>query len=249
MKDEKSAPFVVRVLHAPKEGSNEDQYEDACAFAPRGENGDALTVALSDGASAAVFARDWANLLVQDFATGAPFPDSDADVHARVAALAPLWRANVEDRATSWWAQEKLPSGSAATLLVVDFDAAAMRWQARAVGDVCLFVVRAEKLKYAFPITKSARFDDRPGLLTTVLSHTPPKIARFGAELMPNDRFFLMTDALAAYFLQEFEAKHKPWNDLPVTNPVLADFIKPRRDKGVLKNDDVTLVEITLTAA
>jgi len=65
--------------------------------------------------------------------------------------------------------------------------------------------------------------------------------------MTPGDRFLLLTDALAAYFLQEFEAKRRPWDDLPLTDAALADFIKTRRDKGSLKNDDVTLVEITLT--
>ena len=64
------------------------------------------------------------------------------------------WRAQVEHRATSWYAQEKLPHGSSAALLVVTWDLAARTWEARAVGDVCVFLVRGNKLRYAFPLTK-----------------------------------------------------------------------------------------------
>jgi hypothetical protein len=55
-----------------------------------------------------------------------------------------------------------------------------------------------------------------------------------------------MTDALAAYFLTEFEAKRKPWNDLPETPEALVPWLKARRDDGRIKNDDVTLVDITV---
>jgi penicillin-binding protein 2 len=54
------------------------------------------------------------------------------------------------------------------------------------------------------------------------------------------------TDALAAYFLAEFEAKRKPWGDLPRTAGDLEPWLKVRRDSGRIKNDDVTLVVIGL---
>ena len=119
-------------------------------------------------------------------------------------------------------------------------------WRAHSLGDVCVFVVRDNRLKYAFPITKSAKFDDRPTLATTEPLPTPPKVLRFGAACEPGDRFLLMTDAWAAYFLAEWEARRKPWNDLPPGDNQLPRWLKSRRDSGKLKNDDVTVVDLTI---
>lgn len=237
---------TLRILHAPKEGNHDDQYEDAVAHTPLDPSAPTLTVALSDGASSAVFAREWANLLVSRFANGDPYPDADTEVAARVAELGAHWRERVEGKATTWWAQEKVPSGSAATLLVVTWDREKKTWCARAVGDVCLFVIRSGKLKYAFPITKSSRFDDRPSLLSTETGRPLPRVTRFEAAYEPDDRFLLLTDALAAYFLAEYEARHKPWDDLPTEMAQLGDWLKPLRDKAKMKNDDVTLVDLIL---
>jgi hypothetical protein len=233
------------VLHAPKEGNQDDQYEDAVAHTALDAAAAELTVALSDGASSAVYAREWANLLVGRFANGEPYPAADKDVATVVAELGKQWREQAEGKSTSWWAQEKVPSGSAATLLVVTWDREKSSWKARVVGDVCLFVIRADKLKYAFPITKSNRFDDRPSLLSTKAGK-PFKVTRFETTYEAGDRFLLMTDALSAWFLAEYEAKRKPWNDLPADNAALAAWLKSLRDNSRIKNDDVTLVDLVL---
>ena len=244
MGDVATPALTLRALHAPKEGSQPDQYEDAWAVSPDGA--ETRTIAVADGASSAIFARDWANLLVAEFASG-PFSADDDRLREQVAALGKVWRESVTARATSWYAQEKLPAGSAAALLVVTWDSAARTWEARAVGDACLFVVRANRLKFAFPVTKSVKFGDRPALLTTEKPlEGENTVARFAAPYEAGDRFLLMTDALAAWFLTEWESKRKPWNDLPATDAALAGWLQKRRNNRTLKNDDVTLVDVIM---
>lgn len=243
-------PPIARVLWAPKEGNADAQYEDAYATTFDSAAGDRFTAALADGASSAVFAREWAHLLVARFAGDNPIPAprTTAEATEVLSDLGAVWRAAVEGKATSWYAQEKLPQGSSAALLVIDWDAAARTWTAASVGDVCIFLVRENKLKYAFPITKSTRFDDRPALLSTEVSRGAalPPFTRFGATFLPGDRFLLMSDAVAAYFLAEWEAKRKPWNDLPSDQSGFPAWLKARRDSGKLKNDDVTVLDVTL---
>ncbi len=247
---------VTRTLRLPKEGNSDAQYEDASAVLPEGGGPTgALSVALSDGASSAIFAREWARLLADSFCSAEGLPASDDALFARVAELGAEWRAAVSGKATSWYAQERLPGGSSATLLLGRFSAGegggSANLSALAVGDVCLFVVRDGRLKYGFPKTRSRQFDDRPGLLTTEASAGPekrPAVLRFETGAQPGDRFFLMTDALAQFFLAEFEAKRKPWDALPSPEG-LAGWAKERRDAGTLKNDDVTLVEVACGAS
>jgi hypothetical protein len=66
------------------------------------------------------------------------------------------------------------------------------------------------------------------------------------------DRFLLMTDALAQWFLREYEAGKAPWE---VIEPILAEsagkeafvsWVRELRDSQGLRNDDVTLVVVTL---
>jgi hypothetical protein len=237
----------LRILRAPKEGNSPEQYEDACAHTPL-DVGASLTVALSDGASSAVFAREWAARLVGAFGDGSRFPDEDGAFARCVAELGREWRCEVENKATSWHAQEKLASGSSATLLVTTWDLAARKLAARAVGDVCLFLVRRDRLRYAFPLKESRRFGDRPDLLSTEIGAGAPcpSVLGFDTAYEPGDRFLLMTDALAAWFLHQYELKRRPWNDLPTSDAALTAWLKTRRDDGTLKNDDVTLVDLTL---
>jgi hypothetical protein len=245
--------FTLHALYAPKEGSTDAQYEDAWAASEAAQASgiitasSSLTVAVSDGASAAIFARDWARRLVAGFTTGEIGSDAtDAQIQEIAAREGVLWRTEVEKKATSWHAQEKLQNGSAATLLVVTFSAEEGNWSAFAVGDVCLFVVRSGKLKYAFPVPKSSGFDDRPALLSTESRASLPTVKRFGSAIEPGDRFLLMTDALAAWFLTNFEKKNRPWEILHSDSEAFTAFVQKERDAGKMKNDDATLIEITI---
>ncbi|MBB6048360.1 hypothetical protein [Armatimonas rosea] len=232
---------LVRALTAPKDGNSDEQYEDAWALSETQP-----TLAVADGASAAVYAREWAELLVADFASGAPFPSDDEAFWHRVSGLGTQWQKTVGTGATSWYAQEKLPQGSQASLLVLDVDSETRQLTARAIGDVCLFLVVDDKLHYAFPLTKSKQFNTHPGLVATdpTALKDRPEIVRFTAKLPPAPvRLFACTDAVAAWFLLEYERKRKPWSLLP-PDPIFPAWLKGTRDSGALKNDDVTIIEL-----
>jgi hypothetical protein len=246
--------FTLRAFYAPKDGSTDAQYEDAWAATEAGEASglvtasSEMTVAVSDGASAAIFARDWARRLVAAFTTGELGSGATDKQIAGVAVReGALWRTEVETKATSWHAQEKLQTGSAATLLVLTLSGDDRKWSAFAVGDVCLFIVRGGKLKYAFPVPKSTGFDDRPALLSTEARAPFPTVKRFGNTLEPGDRVLLMTDAIAAWFLTDFEKKRRPWETLPSDPETFAAFVQKERDAAKMKNDDATMIEILVS--
>lgn len=242
-----AAGFAVRTLHAPKEGNTEEQYEDAFRCGVSGEDA-RLTVTVADGASSAVFARQWAQLLVDAFHESPALGAADGELREAVARLGDAWREEVTGRAKSWYAQEKLPQGSSAALLVAQWEPARGTLRAMAVGDACLFVVRNDRLRFGFPVTRAHAFGDRPPLLSTEARGEAPPFLRFETPFQAGDRFLLMTDALAAWFLGTFEARRKPWNGLPQDEEAFAAWLKQRRDAGEIKNDDVTLVEVVAAA-
>lgn len=124
-------------------------------------------------------------------------------------------------------------------------------WQALAVGDSCLFQVRDDRLIVAFPLTVSTTFDMRPALLSSNQASNArlrERAATAGGSWCSGDRFYLMTDALAAWFLREHEAGHQPWRQVEALGRDLAfarwvDRLRTMRD---LHNDDVTLLRLVM---
>ena len=244
-------PLSFHVLHAPKEGNTEAEYEDAfaCGGLPGEENDQAappFVAAVADGASSSVFARQWARLLVDEFVS-APFVDGEAA--ERIALLGAQWREQVASESLPWYAQEKLTQGAHAALLLVGWDLAARTWSARAIGDACLFIVRGQGLHNAFPVTRSDAFDNRPTLISTETASEngfplPPFHTAEGT-CEEGDRFLLMTDALAAWFLAEAEAGRTPWDTFPCEQAQFNEWLQERRSDGTMRNDDVTLITVS----
>jgi hypothetical protein len=221
----------------PKQGHSADEYEDAFAADPAGGR-----FAVADGASESSFAGLWARLLVEGFVRPSP--------HWLEAARR-AWAAEVDGRPLAWYGEAKRDEGAFATflgLLVEDG-----RWRALAVGDTCLFQVRQDRLIEAFPVPRAEDFDNRPRLLGSrpAADARREPHAEGRGDWQPGDHLLLMTDALAHWFLRGHEAGERPWKELmglpagSAANAAFAGWVEDRRRRD-LRNDDVTLVLITL---
>jgi hypothetical protein len=227
-----TAPAPVphcRALTVPKRGHSANEFEDAFAADP-----EAGRFAVADGASESSFAGLWARLLVDGFARPVP---------GWLQAARRDWAARVDGRALPWYAEEKRDAGAFATLLgLVVADG---RWHALAVGDTCLFQVRGDRLIEMFPLRRSQEFSNRPALIGSRSGGDAHVEGRGSWE--PDDRFLLMTDALAHWFLRRHEAGDRPWQEfsrLSSTGDAFADWVEDQRHRDGLRNDDVTLVFI-----
>src|SRR5262249_23004136 len=130
-------------------------------------------------------------------------------------ALQRRWAAQVGNAALPWFAEIKLQQGAFATFLGVA--AYELRWQAVAVGDSCLFQTRGDRLHHAFPLASSGESGTSRGLVGSRgcdAEAVEARPRRTEAEWQPGDRLWLMTDALAKWFLEEVEACARPWQDL-----------------------------------
>src|SRR5262252_2707768 len=228
---------------APKAGNAASEYEDAYAVKP-----EALRFAVADGASETSFARQWAELLVEGFVQDAP---STAGLRDFVVPLQAVWAEGQKGKATAWYAEQKARDGAFSSLLGLAIDQD--RWRALAIGDSCLFVVRAGKLLRAFPLERSEQFSNRPSLLSSQARANAgvfEQVEVVEGELQVQDRLLLMTDALAQWFLVESEMGRRPWAALgKVTSPEqFASFVDCLRAGGALRNDDVTLVSLEVAA-
>ena len=201
-------PLRWQTFRLGKSGNAAEDYEDAAA-------GDLVKgrFAVADGASEASFASIWAQHLVRCFVTepGRPWRNLDW-----VAPLRKRWAAEVDLLDLPWYAEEKRALGAFATFLGLGFQQQGTQpdgyWGALAIGDCCLFHISDNHLEQAFPLTQSADFGNQPRLLGSRLGAQEQEVQAeraFGRWQLA-DRFLLMTDALAQWFLLRTEQEANP---------------------------------------
>jgi hypothetical protein len=237
---------VCRPFRVPRRDHALDECEDACALdVSRGR------FAIADGAAESAQSGLWARLLVEEFVaadeTGQPWPTWIEPLQRQWADATRI----PDVQALPWFLEGRYRDGAFATFLGLTIDAT--RWQALAVGDSCLFQIRAGQLLLAFPLTHSSQFNSAPWLIG---SRTPPdeiparQALHLAGEWQPGDRFLLMTDALSRWFLSSTESGGNPWlaieQMLQQGDAVFSDWIDRLRNERVLKNDDTTLVVVCL---
>ncbi len=236
--------MTFRAFFLPKRGNTATEYEDA--FAGSAEQG---RFAIADGAAESSFAAEWARILVEEFVRSPAGPL--AEWPARLPPLRQQWLAGVSGLPLPWYAEEKVEQGAFATFLGLVVQPA--NWQAIAVGDSCLFQVREGGLLRCFPLTRSEEFGNAPWLVGSQpppLALLPGKESLTEGDCRPGDRFWLMTDALAQWFLQQVETGGRPWEALePLLDQSLpgdnfAGWIEDLRNQKALRNDDVTLLGV-----
>ena len=233
--------------------------EDALAADP-----DAGRFAVADGATGSAFADSWAKLLVERFAASDD-PDLAPWAPSWIGAVRESWREDVQwqlavdfgDSEPPWYVEDAQRQGALATFLglVIKANEDRYRWRATAVGDTCLFHTRDGELLRSFPIEDTKDFNNYPALLGSCADSGAADGPSIEGTAQPNDRLWLATDALAEWCLGEKEAGRGPWQSLewllqPAgTDERFASWIERLRSERRLKNDDVTLVIVTLCGA
>lgn len=248
---------VLHTFWAPKSGNSEDEYEDA--FAPGADDvftGERLRFAVADGATEASYSGRWARLLVQGYRKGWLGVADPSQVLQR---LARIWRRGLQSKKLPWYAQEKLRRGAFAALLGLELstenaDDQDGAWNAYSVGDCCLFHVAGDRLLTSFPFNDPRDFGSRPLLLSSVAERNGAAIAStstISSRWSLGDRFYLVSDALAACFLAEHQGGNPPWPlahslGTPEAEYDFWEWMSKLREQRALRNDDVTLVRIAL---
>jgi hypothetical protein len=240
-----SAPEMRSCLRiAPKRDCTRDECEDGAALADA-----AGRFAVADGASESAHAGIWACLLANAFVQGAD------DWPHWIEPLRGGWARAIErpagDGPLPWFLEGRDERGAFSTFLGLTI--AGGRWSALAVGDACLFQVRDNRHHFAFPLDHSARFGNTPLLIGSTPSQpagTLKKVPRAGGDVRPGDRFWLMTDAMARWYLERVEAGEKPWLLVEQlcegSEEEFNDWVVFSRSTKRLRNDDTTLLAVLL---
>ncbi|MHB9075769.1 MAG: hypothetical protein ACYC6G_19885 [Desulfobaccales bacterium] len=168
------------------------------------------------------------------------------------------WHASISWDKLPYYAYDKAQDGAFSTFLGLQLvhvgDAMVGFWEAWAVGDCCLFQVRQEQVIAKFPMEASKDFGNSPYLICSYpqkKQKLSEKLLTFRKNFWVNDIFFLTTDALGQWILQECEAGSPPWSKiLEITKESeFVDFVTGLRQHGAIRNDDTTLIIIKVLPA
>ena len=242
--------IIYKTYWLPKAGNKKSEYEDR--FWPATKNEQAISrFAIADGATETSFSKLWAQILVRAYG-------KNEIVDFSPEALIPLqmeWWNSVNNKELPWYAYEKMQMGAYASFLGLDFQnvehSQTGTWRSLAVGDCCLFQIREKQLINCFPIERSDHFSSRPVLIPSIQNNNHEySILRKNGPWMVGDTFYLMSDAIANWFLTQWERKADPLELIDNIffnsefNSFIANLRKDRDESTkcpLLKNDDVTL--------
>ena len=254
----------MRVEFAPfwlhKDGGEPRQYEDA--FAPASVENRPLVrlrCAVADGATESAYSRTWARQLASGFASGRlTAPDL-----TELPAIGRRWErfvghAIARSEPAAWYLERKVEEGAFAALLGLEFESRPQRddagtYAAIALGDCCFVHVREDRVRCAFPLESSAAFNARPALVPSrpaAGDGYAGAIARGPGSWAAGDTFYLMSDALACWFIGALERGERPWREIDrfarADRAGFRSWVHALRATA-LKNDDVTLLRIRFT--
>ena len=232
---------------------------------------DTFQVAIADGATESTWAKSWAQHLVKAY-VHEPF-SSLSEVYQRN--IHQTWFQEQLDQIRKnpppippWILEEGLRRGAYATLLGVEFSYQDGSWycQAFAVGDCCLFHIRGDRLIKAFPLDSPDAFNSTPVLISTRPSgcadqgcadQSAPSNSEASSsscltdvKCQEGDEFWLMSDALACWFLRTQENEPGIVRQMQkISNcDEFRKKIEDEREQKRLRNDDVTWMIIRIKA-
>jgi hypothetical protein len=175
-------------------------------------------------------------------------------IHFDLVKAAQIWERVVRSRPLPWYAEEKVHAGAFAALVGLELtqseeDSHEGRWSALACGDSCLFQLRSGEVAQAFPVLRPEEFSNAPVLLgSSRESRGLEGVRETSGNWKEGDCFYLMTDALAAWFVARSEGGGVPWQELSNVSlrrvPAFKEWILRLRHQREIKNDDCTLVRV-----
>jgi hypothetical protein len=217
-----------------------------------------------DGAATAYDPLRWVDLLVTSFIPppGHAGPSLEtramrtwfAQMQDRWVATAPVFGNIIEERKFK-------EIGSLATLLgfeITGLDGPEPSWQGVALGDTVLFHVSQGRLVATFPPLGPDDFGTNPDGVYTLrsrLDRMTDRLLLAGGPLAAGDFIFAATDAMAHWITRAIRREEKKvWRTLAgLAHPdVFTQFVSDQRKEidaaKRLKNDDVTLMRLRITA-
>ena len=249
-----------RAFSFAKAGNRPAENEDAYNMSipePRGASAWTARLAIADGATEAAFSKEWARMLVNNFVDGEPLDMGSLSAETLTRRLEPCrekWNREVLRRDIPWHGRAKVKAGAMATFLGINLRATGgvgeLHWQAVAVGDCCLFIVREGRLHTAFPVDDPGDFNNTPHLVSSNPSAGigEDRIKQLEGWCRKGDLVILATDAVACWALNRHRQRADPWSELAgiCRRPLeyRERWVAELRADRAMRNDDASLLAV-----
>ena len=237
----------VRQFLLPKLDHEPSECEDVIAV-----NAETCRFAVADGATEAFDARNWAERLATRWVQDEPALTVQAFrewVTQEGRELHDSWKGLT----LSWYSEEKARTGSFAAFVGVELDIETDTpvWKAIALGDACLLHCRNEALVKGFPLSRSDSFNAAPVLVASDASmyeNTMKSLVIESGNVESGDTLFLLSDAVACWFLERLEKNDFAANDFLQRqhDEQLRQFFNDERLNGRMRNDDLAVLRVEI---
>ena len=236
----------LRQLLLTKLGQEASECEDSIAI-----DAGTCRFAVSDGATEAFDARQWAERLAQNWvkrASTLTLEEFREWVTTEGRELQESWNGlNL-----SWYSEEKARSGSFAAFVGVELDLETdlPTWKAIALGDACLLHCRGGSLIKGLPLSRSESFNAAPILVASDSSlheSSMPSVVVDSGSCENGDVLLLMSDAAASWYLQCLENVSGARDPFDMKcDEELSRFFDEERSAGRIRNDDLAIIRIEI---
>lgn len=209
--------------------------------------------AVSDGVSKSFFPKIWSEILVTNFVER-----TDLNQVELIKVCQKEWQQRIDEIVslpdTKWFtkAQYNRKDPALATFVGLQFFEKEKKWSASALGDSFLFFVPKSFKNYEEELVKLSSktvpiiFDNFPDYLTSIGDNHKGKLETIRSQKMVDGTFYLMTDALAEWFINEGEnaiGKITVWK----SQADFQRFITQAIEDNQLTNDDCAILRIELS--
>jgi serine/threonine protein phosphatase PrpC len=246
--------FEVKSFWVQKRGNKESELEDAFGFDPnRG------LAAVSDGAGDAIFSRLWATLLVQEFIDKDLQPWTVEKLWELVASQRPKWWTGIDFSSLPWNMQSRVEQigGAFATFLGVRVECVAPRESTSSrqhvhvlsMGDCCIFHIRHGHLLQWFPALEPEDFGSTPNLFCSLDKSQDSDSGVESTVLYAEagDFLVLASDAISCWMIKRMKRRAINWDTAwEMSQETWREQVEQLRDKGSVRNDDMTLLILRL---
>lgn len=239
-----------RVLTVAKDADYPEENQDVVRVDD--EHGAA---AIADGVTSSLFARQWATILVDAATSAMPVPNDREALARWLAEHRAAWSRQIDVSRLAWFQKAKLREGAFSTLLAIRLvppdeatpeDEPTWRLRGLAIGDSCLFLVRAGKVLRKFPIQTSLELQSDPVVLGSVNLNRDEllEFRRLDEPCQAGDLMVLCTDAVADWALRLEESGNPPeWETYwDMDAPAWREKILSLRAEREIRCDDTTLL-------
>jgi hypothetical protein len=209
---------------------------------------------VSDGVSKSFFPKVWSEILAGQFVERTDLKESEL-----IKVCQDEWQKRIDEIVslpeTKWFTktQYSRKDPALATFVGLQFLEKEKKWSASALGDSFLFFVPKGYKDYQKELVKLSSkvepivFDNFPDYLTSIGESHKGRAKEKGGNLR-NGTFYLMTDALAEWFIKEEEnaiGKITVWK----SQADFERFIAQAIDENQLTNDDCAILCVELSEA